>query len=62
MLFRSIKKEGNGLYFFNLKGEVTVNRQELSDRDALEITNFKTLEIKSNTDAEFLLLEIPMKQ
>ena len=57
-----IKKEGNGLYFFNLKGEVAVNGQELSDRDALGITNFKTLEIKSNTNAEFLLLEIPMKQ
>lgn len=56
-----IKKEGNGLYFFNLKGEVAVNGQELSDRDALGITNFKTLEIKSNTNAEFLLLEIPMK-
>ena len=57
-----IKKEGNGLYFFNLKGEVAVNGQELSDRDAFGITNFKTLEIKSNTNAEFLLLEIPMKQ
>ena len=57
-----IKKEGNGLYFFNLKGEVAVNGQELSDRDALGITNFKTVEIKSNTNAEFLLLEIPMKQ
>ena len=57
-----IKKEGNGLYFFNLKGEVVVNGHELSDRDALGITNFKTLEIKSNTNAEFLLLEIPMKQ
>ena len=56
-----IKKEGNGLYFFNLKGEVAVNGQELSDRDALGITNFKTVEIKSNTNAEFLLLEIPMK-
>ncbi|WP_309608485.1 pirin family protein [Flavobacterium sp.] len=57
-----LKKEGNGLYFFNLKGEVTVNGQELSDRDGLGITDFKTLEIKANSDAEFLLLEIPMEQ
>ncbi|WP_310555606.1 pirin family protein [Flavobacterium sp.] len=56
-----LKKEGNGLYFFNLNGEVTVNGQELATRDALGITDFKSLEIKANTDAEFLLMEIPME-
>jgi quercetin 2,3-dioxygenase len=57
-----IKKEGNGLYFFNLKGEVIVNNQELSARDALGITNFKSVDIKAYTDAEFLVMEIPMEQ
>jgi quercetin 2,3-dioxygenase len=57
-----IKKEGNGLYFFNLKGEVIVNNQELSARDALCITNFKSVDIKAYTDAEFLVMEIPMEQ
>ena len=57
-----LKKEGNGVYFFNLKGQIIVNGQELHDRDALGISDFKTLEIKMNTDAEFLIIEIPMKQ
>jgi redox-sensitive bicupin YhaK (pirin superfamily) len=56
----SVKKEGNGLYAFILKGNVTINGQELNTRDALGITDFKTVNIKANTDAEFLLMEIPM--
>ncbi|MCC9073061.1 pirin family protein [Flavobacterium sp. F-65] len=56
----SIKKEGNGLYAFVLKGNVTINGQELNTRDAIGITDFKTVAIKANTDAEFLLMEIPM--
>ncbi|MBF7091836.1 pirin family protein [Flavobacterium sp. ALJ2] len=57
----SIKKEGNGLYAFILKGNVTINGQELNTRDAIGITDFKTVTIKANTDAEFLLMEIPMQ-
>ena len=56
----SIKKEGNGLYAFILKGNVTINDQELNTRDAIGITDFKTVSIKANTNAEFLLMEIPM--
>ncbi|MES2240185.1 MAG: pirin family protein [Bacteroidota bacterium] len=56
----SIKKEGNGLYAFILKGNVTINGHELNTRDAIGITDFKTVNIKANTDAEFLLMEIPM--
>ncbi|MCD0472855.1 pirin family protein [Flavobacterium sp. EDS] len=56
----SIKKEGNGLYAFILKGNVTINDQELNTRDAIGITDFKTVSIKANTDTEFLLMEIPM--
>ena len=39
----SIKKEGNGLYAFILKGNVTINDQELNTRDAIGITDFKTV-------------------
>ncbi|MDN3674759.1 pirin family protein [Flavobacterium branchiarum] len=56
----SIKKEGNGLYAFILKGNVTINGQELNTRDAIGITDFETVSIKANTDAEFLLMEVPM--
>jgi redox-sensitive bicupin YhaK (pirin superfamily) len=56
----SIKKQGNGLYAFILKGNITINDQELNTRDAIGITDFKTISIKANTDTEFLLMEIPM--
>ncbi|MEA9411386.1 pirin family protein [Flavobacterium sp. PL02] len=57
----SVKKEGNGLYAFILKGNVTINGQELNTRDAIGIKDFKTATITANTDAEFLLMEIPMQ-
>ncbi|OUL60940.1 pirin family protein [Flavobacterium sp. AJR] len=57
----SVKKEGNGLYAFILKGNVTINGQELNTRDAIGIKDFKTANITANTDAEFLLMEIPMQ-
>lgn len=55
-----IKKEGNGVYAFVLKGNVTINGQELNTRDAVGISGTDSLNIKANTDAEFLLMDIPM--
>lgn len=56
----TLNKKGNGLYAFILKGDVTIDGQELSTRDGLGITDFETLDIQATTDAEFLLMEIPM--
>ncbi|WP_026730638.1 pirin family protein [Flavobacterium denitrificans] len=55
-----INKEGNGVYAFILKGNVTINGQELNTRDAVGISGTDTLTIKANTNAEFLLMDIPM--
>ena len=55
-----IKKEGNGVYAFVLKGNVTINGQELNSRDAVGISGTDTLNIVANTDAEFLLMDVPM--
>jgi redox-sensitive bicupin YhaK (pirin superfamily) len=57
-----LKKEGNGVYAFILSGTVTINGQELETRDGFGISDTVTLDIKANTDAEFLLMEIPMAQ
>jgi len=57
-----LKKEGNGVYAFILSGTVTINGQELETRDGFGIWDTATLDIKANTDAEFLLMEIPMVQ
>lgn len=55
-----IKSKGNGLYVFNLSGEITVDDQQLSARDGLGIWNIDAVTFKANTNAEFLLMEVPM--
>lgn len=54
------KKQGNGLYVFVLNGDVTVNDQELNTRDGFGIWNTDKVTIKANSEAEFLLMEVPM--
>ncbi|PWA07650.1 pirin family protein [Flavobacterium laiguense] len=56
-----LKKEGNGVYAFILSGTVTINGQELETRDGFGIWDTAALDIKATTDAEFLLMEIPME-
>ncbi len=56
----NFKKENNGLYVFVLKGDVTINEQSLNKRDGLGIWNTNSVSIKADSDAEFLLMEVPM--
>lgn len=56
-----LKKAGNGLYVFVLKGNIEIAGQTLETRDGLGIVEFETLDFKANQDSEFLLMEIPMK-
>ena len=56
-----LKKQGNGVYAFVLKGDVTIEGTELNERDGLGIWNTESISIKSNTTgAEILLMDIPM--
>ena len=57
----NLKKEGNGVYAFILSGNITINGQELETRDGFGISDFDSLDIKATSDAEFLLMEIPMQ-
>lgn len=56
-----INKNENGIYAFVLKGDITINNISLNERDGLGITETEILNIVANTDAEFLLIEVPMK-
>lgn len=56
----NFKKEGNGLYVFVLHGDVTVNGQALNKRDGFGIWNTEKVSIKADSEAEFLLMEVPM--
>lgn len=50
----------NGVYAFILKGDATINGQELNQRDGFGIWDVETLNIKGGTDTEILLMEVPM--
>ncbi len=54
------KAKGNGLYVFNLKGDLTVDGQLLNTRDGFGIWDTDKVQITAETDAEFLLMEVPM--
>ena len=56
-----LKKKGNGVYAFVLKGDVTINSIALNQRDGFGIWDIEKLSIQSNSqDAEILLMEVPM--
>ena len=56
----NFKKAGNGLYVFVIKGEISVGEQALNTRDGYGIWDVNKVNIKASTDAEFLLMEVPM--
>lgn len=57
----TIKKAGNGVYAFILSGEVIINGQTLNTRDGFGIWDTNKFDITATTDAEFLLMDVPMK-
>ncbi|MES2681216.1 MAG: pirin family protein [Bacteroidota bacterium] len=56
----TLKRAGNGIYFFNLAGDVEVNGQLLNARDGYGLWNTDKISIRAKSDAEFLIMEVPM--
>jgi redox-sensitive bicupin YhaK (pirin superfamily) len=56
----SLKAKGNGVYAFILSGEVTFDKQALKARDGFGIWDTDKISIMADTEAEFLLMEVPM--
>ncbi len=55
-----VKKEGNGIYLLVIEGEVEIDGNILSKRDAIGIWDTDAINILSNTNTEILLVEVPM--
>lgn len=62
-----IKQKGNGVYFFVIEGDVTINPlagqvggQKLNKRDGFGVWDVEKLSISADSDAEVLLMEVPM--
>jgi redox-sensitive bicupin YhaK (pirin superfamily) len=56
----SIKQTGNGVYAFVIDGDVVINEQPLSKRDGMGIWETDVLNIQATSNAELLLMEVPM--
>ncbi|RRJ91619.1 pirin family protein [Paenimyroides tangerinum] len=56
-----MKNPENGLYIFIIEGDVTIDEHVLNKRDAIGITNAESVSIKANSNAEILLMEVPMQ-
>lgn len=54
------KLNGNGLYVFVLKGDLTVNGEKLNTRDGFGIWDVTSVTLEANSNTEFLLMEVPM--
>ncbi|MCP9770304.1 pirin family protein [Lacihabitans sp. LS3-19] len=56
-----LKDKSNGVYVFVLEGDVEVENQKLNRRDGFGVWEIGTLNLKTDTSAEILLMEVPMK-
>jgi quercetin 2,3-dioxygenase len=57
----TLKKPGNGVYAFVLKGNMTIDGQQLNERDGLGIRDIEKITVRADSqDAELLLMEVPM--
>ncbi len=56
-----IKRKENGVYAFIIGGQVTINGEQLDARDGLGIWETEAIHITANSNAEVLLIDVPMK-
>ncbi|SHF97357.1 pirin family protein [Pedobacter caeni] len=55
-----LKNKENGIYVFVIKGSVNVNGQQLDERDGYGLWETGSIDLETLTEAEVLLMEVPM--
>ena len=48
------------MYVFIIEGSAIINNQKLNRRDAIGISAIQSISIKADTDAQILIMDIPM--
>lgn len=56
----TVKKPGNGVYFFVIEGSVNVNGQSLNKRDGYGLWDVERADIHTTSDTDLLVMEVPM--
>ena len=56
----TIKRAGNGAYFFVLEGAVTVASEQLERRDGLGIEDAASVDVVATEDCQLLVMDVPV--
>ena len=56
-----VKQPGNGVYAFVLEGDATVAGEKLNKRDAVGVTETSSVSVSADSDAQLLIMEVPME-
>jgi len=56
----TVKQDGHGVYLLVINGTVSVDNEQLTDRDAIGIWDAESIPISVEKDSRVLLIEIPM--
>ncbi|MFN4122052.1 MAG: pirin family protein [Flavobacteriales bacterium] len=57
----AIQRNGNGMYFFVIKGSINVDGQLLEARDGFGVMDTEKVRVTANENAEVLLMDVPMQ-
>lgn len=52
--------KNNGVYLFVLDGDIEISGEKLNKRDAIALSEMEKFDIKANSKAQILLMEVPM--
>ena len=55
-----VKNDNNGLYIFIIEGEVEINEEVLTSRDAMGLWEIERIEISANQNSKIIIIEVPM--
>lgn len=56
-----MSSKNHGVYIMNIHGNITVEGKDLSQRDAIGVSETDSFTINSKEDSELLLIEVPMR-
>lgn len=56
-----VRIPGNGVFVFVIEGNIEVNENSLSTRDALGVSETESIQIQATDNSKVLLIEVPMK-
>lgn len=57
----TVRKPGNGVYFFLIEGSATIAGEVLERRDGVGVEDVSTIDISNARDSQILAIEVPMQ-